>query len=145
MDSTGLIQKGEFNVPIGTKTAVAFARKYLFEVSGQLKKAAIREADFEEIIGEAGPGDFVYVDPPYTVMHNNNNFLKYNDVLFSWKDQICLAQSVRRASKRGALILVFNETDTSAKIGTAVLGLSERWAGQASLLAMRQRDEIRPR
>jgi DNA adenine methylase len=126
--------KGEFNVPIGTKTAVAFAKKYLFEVSRQLKKAVIREADFEQIIGEAGAGDFVYVDPPYTVMHNNNNFLKYNDVLFSWKDQIRLARSVRRASKRGALVLVSNANHESIRELYKGFGISET-LGRASVLA----------
>jgi len=107
--------KGEFNVPLGTKTAVAFPQGYLRSISRRLYRARILRSDFEDVIDKTGAGDFVYVDPPYTVMHNNNNFLKYNDVLFSWEDQKRLAGSVGRASKRGALILISNANHRSVR------------------------------
>jgi DNA adenine methylase len=107
--------RGEFNVPIGTKTQVTYPRGYLSSVSKLLKRAQIVQSDFEDIIDQTTVGDFVYVDPPYTVMHNNNNFLKYNDVLFSWADQVRLAAAVRRATRRGALILVSNADHDSIR------------------------------
>ena len=54
-------------------------------------------------------------DPPYTVMHNNNNFLKYNSSLFSWEDQIRLAAAIKRATKRGASIMLSNADHQSVK------------------------------
>jgi DNA adenine methylase len=100
--------KGEFNVPIGSKTCVAFPKNAFAEFSAVLKNADLTEMDFEAVINVAKKDDFVFVDPPYTVSHNNNGFIKYNDVLFSWKDQIRLAKAVARASNRGALVFVSN-------------------------------------
>lgn len=100
--------KGQFNVPMGTKVEVSYSSGYLERVSKLLKTVQLQVADFEETIECAGYGDFVYVDPPYTVMHNNNNFVKYNDVLFSWKDQQRLAAAVRQCIRRGAQVLVWS-------------------------------------
>lgn len=100
--------RGDFNVPIGTKGLVEYPKNYLQEITVRLSHASIRVADFEETIDKAVAGDFVFVDPPYTVMHNNNNFLKYNANLFSWTDQRKLASAIRRAAKRSAAIMISN-------------------------------------
>ena len=42
----------------------------------------MRALDFEEIVIIASDGDFVFADPPYTVKHNANGFIKYNEKLF---------------------------------------------------------------
>ena len=106
-------RKGEFNVPMGTKTEVAYPPGLLQEVSHSLRRARIMVMDFEQTLSMAGEGDFVYLDPPYTVMHNNNNFIKYNDTLFSWHDQKRLARTVREAASRGAFILISNADNPS--------------------------------
>ena len=46
--------------------------------------------------------------PPYTVQHNNNNFIKYNERLFSWDDQLRLKDALVRAKRRGAKIVLTN-------------------------------------
>lgn len=99
---------GQFNVPIGTKKVVEFPKNALANLSTALKKADLSQSDFENTIDKAKKGDFLFVDPPYTVSHNNNGFIKYNDVLFSWTDQIRLANAVKRASSRGAYVFVSN-------------------------------------
>ncbi len=100
--------KGDFNVPIGTKNLVAYPDGYLEVVSKCLRHASIRHVDFEVAIDGAATGDFIFADPPYTVMHNNNNFLKYNSSLFSWSDQVKLAAALKRAAARGAAFMVSN-------------------------------------
>jgi DNA adenine methylase len=106
---------GEFNVPIGTKDLVAYPKDYLQGIATCLRHASIRVADFEETIDRAVADDFVFVDPPYTVMHNNNNFLKYNANLFSWADQLRLVSAVKRAARRGAAIMISNADHHSVR------------------------------
>jgi DNA adenine methylase len=100
--------RGEFNVPIGSKTKVEFDDGTLEDCSNALKSAQITASDFERTIDQAEAGDFIFVDPPYTVKHNLNGFIKYNEHLFSWDDQVRLRNSLRQASYRGAKVLVTN-------------------------------------
>jgi DNA adenine methylase len=109
-------RKGEFNVPIGSKTAVQYPEGYLARVAKALAFARIRVADFESILSDTGRGDFVFVDPPYTVMHNTNNFIKYNASLFSWQDQVRLSLSVMKAAQRGADVMVSNADHESVRM-----------------------------
>lgn len=108
-------RSGQFNVPMGSKTEVVYPQGYLTRVASLLKRASLRTADFETVIDRAGEGDLVFVDPPYTVMHNNNNFIKYNAHLFSWADQQRLARAVKRASARGAAIVLSNADHDSVR------------------------------
>jgi DNA adenine methylase len=105
-------RNGQFNVPIGTKTKVLIENE-LRSVSAALAGVTLRVADFAATMADVGAGDFVYVDPPYTVKHNVNGFLKYNRTLFSWEDQVRLRDEVTAASSRGAKILVSNAAHES--------------------------------
>jgi DNA adenine methylase len=99
---------GRFNVPKGTKNTVVLDTDDLRSTASLLKTAKLTRADFEELIDLAVQDDFVFADPPYTVTHSSNGFIKYNEKLFSWADQIRLADSVARALARGARIVVTN-------------------------------------
>jgi DNA adenine methylase len=78
--------------------------------------------------------DFVFVDPPYTVKHNLNGFLKYNDKIFSWADQLRLRDAVVRAANRGAMVLVTNANHHS--IREIYDGVGEQQViGRASVLS----------
>lgn len=100
--------QGRFNVPIGTRSTVIFENDSFEEISKVLQNAVLHPKDFEELIDLAEVDDLVFVDPPYTVRHNNNSFVKYNEKLFSWDDQKRLQKSLLRASNRGAKILGTN-------------------------------------
>jgi DNA adenine methylase len=100
--------QGVFNVPKGTKDKVLLPGDDFAGVSKLLQPVTIVSQDFANTIEEAKEGDFLYIDPPYTVRHNNNNFLKYNEHIFSWADQKRLAVCLIRAAKRGASVLISN-------------------------------------
>lgn len=100
--------EGTFNVPKGTKDTVIFDDDDFAEVSYTLANAEICIADFEALIDRAGKDDLVFADPPYTVRHNSNAFIKYNEILFSWRDQERLADALARARDRGAQTVITN-------------------------------------
>jgi len=99
---------GQFNVPIGTKNNVVLSTDNFEKIASLLAKAILIDGDFKKAIDQATSGDFVFVDPPYTIKHNHNGFVKYNECLFSWDDQIRLRDSVKAATNRGAQVLVTN-------------------------------------
>lgn len=101
-------QKGKFNVPIGTKTHVLKDDDDFCQWALALQNASIYAHDFSKTISLADRGDFVYADPPYTVQHNNNSFVKYNEQMFSWEEQEKLCQCLEEANDRGARILISN-------------------------------------
>lgn len=131
-------KKNEFNVPIGTKSSVILASDDFHAVSVALKSAKIMKSDFELTLAGAGPGDFAFVDPPYTVKHNLNGFLKYNDKIFSWEDQVRLRDAVQDAAKRGAKVLVTNGNHTSVQELYANVGRMDV-VSRASVLAANSR------
>jgi len=100
--------KGIFNVPIGTKQSVIMADDDFEAVAGLLHQAKIISSDFEKVINKTRKGDFLFVDPPYTVKHENNGFIKYNEKLFKWEHQIKLHECLRSAANRGVKVLLTN-------------------------------------
>ncbi|MGH3694272.1 MAG: DNA adenine methylase [Pseudonocardiaceae bacterium] len=101
-------KRGEFNVPIGTRERVVRDTDDFAGISSLLSGAELRHSDFEPLVDEAQAGDLVFLDPPYTVRHNQNGFIKYNEQLFSWDDQERMAKAATRAAERGARIIATN-------------------------------------
>jgi DNA adenine methylase len=108
--------KGEFNVPIGTKDKVLFEEDCFKRISHSLRNAMLISRDFESVIDCAEENDLLFVDPPYTVRHNNNAFVKYNEKLFSWADQERLAVSLEKAQSRGVQIVSTNAYHNSVRL-----------------------------
>lgn len=107
--------KNEFNVPIGTKDKVILDSDDFSKASNILKNASLFNEDFEKIISKARKDDFLFIDPPYTVKHNLNGFIKYNEKLFTWEDQIRLRNSVVKAIKRDVKVLILNANHESIR------------------------------
>lgn len=107
--------KGSFNVPIGTKTNVLLDNDDFDAVSRILKNADLHVTDYQNIVDSALKNDFLFVDPPYTVKHNLNGFVKYNDQLFSWDDQIRLRDCIENAVSRGVKVLLTNADHDSVR------------------------------
>jgi len=107
--------KGIFNVPKGTKTSVVFSDDNFEGVSSALRRTRLTNFDFSRVLHNCGEGDLVFVDPPYTINHNLNGFLKYNENLFSWTDQIRLRDAAFDAKQRGAKVIVSNANHRSIR------------------------------
>jgi DNA adenine methylase len=106
-----LNSSGQFNVPFGggERDASPLWRKDLLrKASTMLQGTAIEVADFQCQLDRAGPGDVCYCDPTYTVAHENNGFVRYNERNFSWADQQRLARAAQQASERGVTVIVSN-------------------------------------
>lgn len=108
-------RQGEFNVPRGSKDSVLMDTDDFKSMATLLATADLRVGDFEEVINEAEEDDLVFADPPYTVRHNLNGFIKYNEVLFSWADQERLARALKRAAARGVKVVATNANHNSVR------------------------------
>ncbi|MGE0275524.1 MAG: DNA adenine methylase [Nitrospiraceae bacterium] len=113
-----LNKKGQFNVPYGggIRTPSPLWRDNLVTSSSQsLQGVTLKISDFEPMLDRAVTGDAVYCDPTYTVAHENNGFVRYNEKNFSWADQERLAAAALRAYKRGALVIISNAYHASIR------------------------------
>lgn len=106
---------GAFNVPIGTKTKVILDTDDFPATAELLSSAELHCRDFEETINQAGRNDVIFADPPYTIHHNHNGFIKYNEHIFSWQDQIRLRDALVRAAARGAKVILTNANHDSVR------------------------------
>jgi DNA adenine methylase len=106
---------GKFNVPIGTKNSVIFESDDFQSWAKALSSANLTCRDFEDAIEGADGGDFIFADPPYTVRHNMNGFVKYNQKIFAWRDQVRLRDALVRASERGASFALTNANHESVR------------------------------
>lgn len=104
-------RSNEFNVPFGggqRRPDFLWESGVLSRASAALKGAHLRSRDFSRTLAMVRKGDFVYCDPTYTVMHDNNGFIRYNEKNFSWADQERLARAAEAARARGATVVVTN-------------------------------------
>jgi DNA adenine methylase len=96
-------------VPFGNRSnPIPWDNSKIITASNILKSADIKVGDFEKIVSSAKENDFIYFDPPYTVAHGNNGFVKYNSRIFTWDDQIRLSNIARDLARRGCKVIVSN-------------------------------------
>lgn len=101
-------KQGRFNVPYGTREEISFDYDSLVKSSHILQNAQILCQDFEKTINMAQERDFLFCDPPYAVVNEDSRFVGYNADVFSWQDQIRLANALKRAKDRNVKILMTN-------------------------------------
>ena len=100
--------KGKYNVPYGHRSKNFLDEGTLVAAASALQNCDISTSDFIDTLEYIGDGDLVFLDPPYTVSHNNNGFIKYNQSLFSIEDQYRLAEYIRNIKERGAKYILTN-------------------------------------
>lgn len=101
-------RQGVFNVPIGTKNDCVYDIDMFSKYSEVLQKAEMLTSDFAPIIRRAAKEDLIFADPPYAAANKNAGFIKYNDNLFTWQDQLRLCKELVDAKNRGASIILTN-------------------------------------
>jgi DNA adenine methylase len=100
---------GRFNVPIGRYKNPRFNDpSALITASHALRSAQIEAAPFEQSMGRAAPGDFVYLDPPYDPVSATASFSSYTAGGFGWEDQLRLAHACVILNRRGVRFLLSN-------------------------------------
>lgn len=105
---------GEYNVPYGHRPSCNLPKKVdLGNTSARLQNTILAEGDFADALHNIGPGDLAFLDPPYTVAHNNNGFVKYNDRLFQFSDQQRLSRMIDAIRERGAYYILTNAAHDS--------------------------------
>jgi DNA adenine methylase len=107
--------RGQFNVPIGTKTSVCLPTDDFAQTRTLLSTASLIASDFERVIDMAGRRDLLFVDPPYGTVSNASSFAKYHQKLFGWSDQIRLRDCLKRAKQRGAFVVATNVDHASVR------------------------------
>lgn len=100
--------QGKYNVPYGYRTKSFLDENALLSVSKALKNAKLFYGDFEEIKPNIKRNDLIFLDPPYTVSHNENGFIKYNQKLFSLEDQMRLSNLIDYIKRKGAYYILTN-------------------------------------
>ena len=101
-------RQGQYNVPYGRRENWAFDCDRIIKASQKLQKVKLRCTDFDEYKYRIKERDLVFLDPPYTVSHNNNGFIEYNQNLFSINDQYRLSKFIEFIKRRGAYYILTN-------------------------------------
>lgn len=105
---------GVYNVPFGNRPSPQIpTAEHLADVAKRFDHAKLETGDFAECLKHVNKGDLVFLDPPYTVAHNHNGFIKYNQRLFSFDDQKRLSALVDEIKERGAYYILANAAHES--------------------------------
>lgn len=138
---------GVFNVPIGTKTNCIYDISSFPDYSQALKSCKLYTNDFAKTIRSSVKNDLIFADPPYTSSTQDNCFIKYNDTLFSWDDQLRLHKELCDAKSRGTYVALTNKDnkeieDLYSKSGFYIMHLKRSLSIQAKKKSSRQITEL---
>jgi DNA adenine methylase len=107
---------GEYNVPYGNRAHTNIpSKESLSLAAAALTRSTLKIRDFGLAINDVGVDDLVFLDPPYTVAHNNNGFVKYNQNLFSFADQRRLADLLKVIERKKAFYILTNAAHDSIR------------------------------
>lgn len=108
-------KQGKYNVPYGFRTNWHYDTRRISLASEKLKNTKISVGDFEINKYKINKHDLVFLDPPYTVSHNNNGFIEYNKNLFSLDDQKRLSRFIDYIKQKNAYYVLTNAAHEEIK------------------------------
>lgn len=123
-------RKGEFNVPFGKYKRPRFLDvDSLLAANRVLQRAVLMAGDFEMVLENARPGDFVYLDPPYYPVSRTSGFTGFTDRSFSAKDHERLSRTFDELAGRGCMVMLSNSDtpfvrDLYAKYHRGIISLT---------------------
>lgn len=101
--------KGKYNVPYGFKKyKQLFDFENIKNIGKLLSNVDLKNGDFEDYFDRIEKNDLVFLDPPYTVAHENNGFIKYNQKIFAWEDQERLERYIHGIKEKQAYFILTN-------------------------------------
>ena len=91
----------QFNVPYGKYDRRYYDPANLAAFAGFIGNYELRVGDFELALSDAGPEDFVYLDPPYHRIGGYSDFNRYTSGKFKEIDHLRLRNVCAELDKRG--------------------------------------------
>ena len=102
-------RSGGFNVPYGRyKNPRILDESRLLAAAEALQNVELSVKDFQQSCTAAGPGDFVYFDPPYMPVSKTASFAEYHSEAFGLAEHERLAKTFSRLAKKGVSVLLSN-------------------------------------
>jgi DNA adenine methylase len=98
-------RQGQFNVSRGKGHLFVPEFEVFSSFADKLANASLFCGDFEAVVAQAGQGDFLYLDPPYS-LEGKRDRGEYGLGTFREKDEDRLFDAVTQASDRGAQVLL---------------------------------------
>lgn len=106
---------GGYNVPYGHREKYEFDYDNILLVSEFLQNININHCDFQDSLNNIGESDLVFLDPPYTIAHNLNGFVQYNQKIFSLEDQYRLNDAIDMIKQHDAYYILTNAAHEKVK------------------------------
>lgn len=105
--------KGKLNMAYNNEpNPTYYTRENILKISNYLKNhTIIKNMDYEEVIKDAKPADFIYIDPPYDY-ENSTGFVSYGADKWSKNDTIKLSKTLKNLdAKKVNWMLSNNNTE----------------------------------
>jgi len=111
-------KRGEFNVPVGKYTNPGICQPDVLRWNrARLQGVELRRGDISTTIADAGPGHFIFLDPPYVEVSETAKFTGYIPGGFKPEDHRRVASCFRWLTARGARAMLTNsDTPTSREL-----------------------------
>ena len=102
-------RRGLFNVPHGKYKNPRILDPVVLEAASRaLQDTELLNEDFEAACTDAGPGDFVYFDPPFHPLSDTAKFTSYTVESFGREDQLRLKWWMDGLRDRGVSVMLSN-------------------------------------